>query len=79
MPRWPDVRTSQRTRQERTAAAATRHGLAWTAAEDAELAVCVSDEDLEAFALRWGRRFASVEQRRRRPRTGAQRPYRPTT
>ncbi|MEZ0166992.1 hypothetical protein AB2L27_19740 [Kineococcus sp. LSe6-4] len=36
--------------------------------EDAELATCHSDDDLEAFARRWGQRFWSVEQRRRRPR-----------
>lgn len=60
--------TSQRTRQDRTTATASRHGQPWTEAEDADLAGCVTDNDLEAFALRWGRRFFSVEQRRRRPR-----------
>jgi hypothetical protein len=52
-------------------ATATRHGLPWTAGEDAELATCVTDDDLEAFALRWQRRFVSVEQRRRRPRAAS--------
>ncbi len=49
--------TSQRARQVRTTVTAARHGQSWTAAEDAELAACSSNNDLEAFALRWGRRF----------------------
>lgn len=60
-------KSSQRARQARTAVTSFRHGQPWTAAEDAELTGCVSDQDLEKFALRWGRRFFSVEQRRRRP------------
>ena len=67
----PISTTSQRARQARTITTAHRHGQPWTAAEDAELTVCVTDDDLEAFALRHGRRFASVEQRRRRPHPSA--------
>jgi len=69
----PISATTQRARQARTTPTATRHGLPWTEAEDTELAACVSNDDLEAFALRWGRRFVSVEQRRRRPLPAASR------
>jgi len=69
----PISATTQRARQARTLATAARHGQPWTEAEDTELAACVSDDDLEAFALRWGRRFLSVEQRRRRPVPAASR------
>jgi hypothetical protein len=65
----PAPSASQRTRQARTIPTARRHGQPWTEAEDQDLATCTTDDDLEAFALRWGRRFASVEQRCRRPRT----------
>jgi hypothetical protein len=64
----PITATSQRARQARTTASAQRHGQPWTEAEDTELAGCVTDDDLEGFALRHGRRFLSVEQRHRRPR-----------
>jgi len=63
----PGAATSQRARQARTVVGAARHGQPWTEAEDTALAACLSDDDLEAFALRWGRRFLSVEQRHRRP------------
>jgi hypothetical protein len=68
-----DRGTSHKARQSRTQAGSSRRGAPWTAQEDAELAACPSDDALEAFAVRHGRTFASVEQRRKRPRTAAAR------
>lgn len=64
----PRPHRSQALRHADTAAVATRRSAPWSAAEDEELAACVSADDLEAFALRWSRTFRAVEQRRRRPR-----------
>jgi len=41
----------------------------WTPEEDEQLTACDTADDLEAFAVRWGRTFAACEQRRRRPQS----------
>lgn len=59
---------SQLTRNARTSGAACRRTSPWTPEEDVELATCATDDELEAFALRWSRTFNAVMQRRRWPR-----------
>lgn len=64
---------SQATRHARTLETALRRTAPWTVEEDAELTCCRSDDDLEAFSVRWSRTFRAVEQRRKRPRLTTQR------
>lgn len=64
---------SQATQHTRTLLTARRRTAPWTTEEDVKLAVCMTDDDLEAFAVRWSRTFRAVEQRRRRPRAGGAR------
>jgi len=61
--------TSQKARQWRTGMAAWRRLEPWTPEEDEQLTACDTADDLEAFAVRWGRTFAACEQRRRRPQS----------
>lgn len=62
--------TSHKARQWRTLMAAWRRQEPWSPEEDQLLAVCDTADDLEAFAVRWGRTFAACEQRQRRPKGG---------
>jgi len=47
--------------------AARRRHAPWSGEEDRLLLACKTPDDLEAFALRWGRTFAACEQRRHHP------------
>lgn len=60
---------TQATRHARTVETAQRRTAPWTPEEDAELAQESTDDEIEAFAVRWSRTFNAVAQRRRRPRT----------
>lgn len=65
----PYVRpVSQAARNSRTTKNALRRTAPWTPQEDIELAQASTDDELEAFALRWSRTFNAVAQRRRWPR-----------
>ena len=63
--------TSAVAQQHRTAMQAWRRREPWSAEEVAQLALCDDADALEAFARRWGRTYAAVEQRRKRPRMTA--------